>query len=523
MLNRRKLLQVGLPMAAAAALGPGVLRAPEAGAGPSEARFDFDRDWLIETARQLAVEPYKPLDHRLPEALAKLDFDAYQTIRFRPEKALWRDSGLPFQVQFFHLGLYFHEPVAVYEVVDGKARLLTLEPEMFDYGGRRFEPPLPDEPLGFAGFRVHFATNFALDMVAFLGASYFRAVGGALQYGLSARGLAVDTGLGRPEEFPVFRAFWLERPTPSSAALRVHALLDSPSVSGAYSFAIRPGSSTEMDVGCTLFARRPIERLGVAPLTSMFRHGENDRRAADDFRPEVHDSDGLAMLTGAGEWLWRPLTNPSTLRVNSYLDAQPRGFGLLQRDRQFQHYQDDGVYYDRRPNLWVEPLGDWGQGAVQLVEIPTADETFDNIVAYWNPARQIAAGDRLNFAYRLHWGDEMPERLPGPGRVLATRIGQGGIPGQPVTRPSRKFVIDFSGGNLELLPAKAKVQPVVTASSGEILKPAARPIRELNGWRANFDLAGWGTGSVNLRCYLALDDSALTETWIYQWTPPTAE
>lgn len=519
MLGRRELLRRVLPLAAGAALGRYLLPLGPARADPTTARFEFDRTWLVETARALAAKDYAPLDYALPEALARLDFDGYQAIRFRPERALWRDEGLQFQVQFFHLGLYFHEPVAIYEVVDGMARLITQDAGMFDYGRRRFDPPLP-ERLGFAGFRLHYATNFALDMVVFLGASYFRAVGGSMQYGLSARGLAIDTGLARPEEFPVFRAFWLERPAPASAALRVHALMDGPSLAGAYSFTIRPGSSTEMEVECTLFPRRPIERLGVAPLTSMFRHGENDRRAGDDFRPEVHDSDGLALLTGAGEWLWRPLVNPPALRVNAFLDAQPRGFGLLQRDRAFADYQDDGVYYDRRPNLWVEPLGDWGRGAVQLVEIPTIDETFDNIVAFWNPAGAVEPGTALRFAYRLHWGDEMPGRLPGPARVVATRIGRGGIPGQPVTRPSRKFVIDFVGGDLKLLPATAPVKPVITASAGEIVAPAARAIHELGGWRANFDLAGWGGEPVDLRCYLEHDGAALSETWLYQWLPP---
>jgi glucans biosynthesis protein len=520
-MNRRTVLKYGVCLAVTAAGGTKLVRTASAHPDPTEVTFDFDRDWLVQSARDLAAKDYQAPAYRLPEALDHLDWDQYQSIRFHQDKALWAQEKLPFQVQFFHLGLYYKEPVAIYEVTDGKARLLPYDPAMFDFGAVQFDPPLPED-LGFAGFRLHYKTNFGPDMVAFLGASYFRAVGATLQYGLSARGLAIDTGLPHPEEFPVFRAFWLERPEPSATSLRVHALLDSPSVSGAYTFLIRPGSTTEMDVDCILFFRKAIERLGIAPLTSMFHHGENEPELADDFRPEVHDSDGLALHTGDGEWIWRPLENPSVLQVNSFVDERPRGFGLLQRDRDFDHYQDDGVYYDRRPNLWVEPLADWGKGAVQLVEIPAGEETFDNIVAFWNPARPVAAGDQLRFAYRLYWGSEMPDTTLGPGRVVATRIGRGGIPGQPVPKRTRKFVIDFVGGDLPLLAADANVTPVIIASSGEIRAPAARPIRELRGWRVNFDLQWSGPATIVLRCLLTIDGTVMTETWSYQWTPPAS-
>jgi len=479
----------------------------------------FDAAWLEDRARELASRPFEPPAEPLPEALADLDYDDYQAIRFRPDQALWRGEELLFEVQLFHLGLYFETPVAIHVVEDGVARRLDYARAMFDYGGQEFRPPLPED-LGFAGFRLHFHTDLERDMVAFLGASYFRAVGHTLQYGLSARGLAIDTGLPRPEEFPVFRAFWLEKPEIGQTALVVHALLDSESITGAYSFTIQPGRTTVMDVSATLYPREPVERLGIAPLTSMYQHGENDRRVADDFRPEIHDSDGLALWTGSGEWIWRPLVNPRELRVNSFLDEDPRGFGLLQRDRNFDHYQDDGVYYDRRPNLWVEPREGFDEGAVQLFEIPTGEETFDNIVAFWNPKRTAMPGDELRLAYRLHWGSEVPARLHQTARVIATRSGIGGIPGQEEGRDARKFVVDFKGGNLDLLPEDAEVEPVITTSRGEILKPAARPIEELGGWRANFDLRADGDEPVDLRLFLRLGPMALTETWVYQWTPP---
>lgn len=478
----------------------------------------FSRQWLEDHARALAAQPFEAPVNRLPPALDRISWDDYQRIRFRNAESVWRQDDLAFQIRLFHLGLYFKHSVEINEVVGTTAYPVLYTSDLFNYGRVDLGGDLPQD-LGFAGFRVHFHTNFDIDMVSFLGASYFRAVGGTRQYGVSARGLAIDTGLPRPEEFPEFRSFWIEKPAPGQTALVVHALLDSPSAAGAYTFTIMPGDTTLIDVDFVLFTRDTIERLGIAPCTSMFQHGENDRRIDDDFRPEVHDSDGLAMHTGTGEWIWRPIVNPPTLRFNTFLDENPQGFGLIQRDRDWDHYQDDGVWYDRRPNLWVEPRGRWGQGSVQLVEIPTPDETFDNIVAFWNPAEPIEQGQELRYAYRLFWGSDMPASMMTTATVTATRIGSGGIPGQANGRDARKFVIDFTGGALSLLDPMAPVEPVITASLGEVREPAARPIIGRPGWRVNFDLAADGPDVIDLRCFLRLNGAALSETWIYQWSP----
>jgi glucans biosynthesis protein len=516
-MTRRELLNRLLALAAYGALNPLWAYVPSATAAGKAKGQPFSKEWLRVEARRLAQKPFVTPDVKLPDWVSNLDWDGYQSIRFKPERSLWRDQRLPFQVRLFHLGLFFKRPVTISEVVNGLAHPIHFSPDLFEYGVK-LKVPRKSADLGFAGFRVHTKENFDLDMFSFLGASYFRAVGDTKQYGLSARGLAIDTGMDRPEEFPEFRSFWVERPPQHSETVTVHALLDSPSVTGAYTFAVKPGDVTIMQVETHLFPRKPIERIGIAPLTSMYQHGENDRRMADDFRPEIHDSDGLALWTGADEWIWRPLVNPPHIRVNSYLDENPRGFGLLQRDRDFVNYLDDGAYYDKRPSVWVEPLGPWGKGAVQLVEIPTADETFDNIVAFWNPADPIQPGGEMTFKYRLYWGSNPPIRTSA-AEVIATRIGVGGIPGQKKTVPSRKFVIDFRGGRLDPLAKDAKVEPVITASRGIIAAPAARPIRELTGWRCNFDLIADGPEPVNLRCFLRDEQGALTETWLYQWTP----
>jgi glucans biosynthesis protein len=489
--------------------------------GPLGPAGGFDYAWLKGQARALASSPYQPPTTSLPEAVKALDWDRYQAIRYRPERALWAGEGRRFQVRFFHLGLYYHSPVRIAEVVDGRARELAYDPDLFDYGDSGLQGvPLPRD-LGFAGFRVFSHLDLQRDIVAFLGASYFRAVGAEMQYGLSARGLAIDCGLDRPEEFPMFTAFWLERPAPEADTLRVYALLDSPSIAGAYRFDITPAATLVMDVDAALYPRRAIERLGVAPLTSMFWYGENDRRTANDWRPEIHDSDGLALWTGAGEWIWRPLVNPLHLRVNAYLDDNPRGFGLLQRDRDFDHYQDDGAFYDRRPSLWVEPKAGWGKGAVQLVEIPTVDETFDNIVAFWHPADAAQPGQELLFSYRLHWGAQPPV-APRLAQVVATRTGLGGVVGRRRTYFSWRFVVDFAGGQLASLGESAAVEPVITASRGLIEIPAARPLAAVRGYRVMFDLRPTDDSPepIELRLYLRANGQALSETWLYQWTPP---
>lgn len=519
-MDRRQALRVMLRAAALAATArvePTPAQVPTARPA-SAGRFDYAT--LKGRARALAASAYMAVPRQELPALAALDYERYQAIHANLGNALWHGERQPFRVHFFHLGLFYHQPVRLYEVLDGEARELAYDPARFDYGRSGLRGETLPRDLGFAGFRVALARDPSHDITAFLGASYFRAVGKEGQYGLSARGLAIDTGLSRPEEFPMFTHFWLERPRPGAHRMSIYALLDSPSVAGAYRIDLVPGDTLAMEVDAALYPRKAIERLGIAPLTSMFAYGENDRRIADDWRPEIHDSDGLALRTGAGEWLWRPLNNPERLRFNAYADENPRGFGLLQRDRDFDHYQDDGVFYERRPSAWIEPRGSWGKGSVQLVEIPTRDETFDNIVAFWCPARPVAAGEELLYSYRLSWGGASPAR-PTLAEVVATRTGMGGPPGQVRDHFSWRFVVDFAGDAITRLPARSAVEPVITITGGEIESAAARPLLAVRGFRVTFDVRpALKDSPVNLRLFLRLGDRALTETWLYQWTPP---
>lgn len=518
-MDRRSLLRWFAVGAGGFCLSPGGLLSAEPDSLSSGPKT-FSYEWLKGRAKYLSEQPYESHEGELPDSLKTLSWDDYQAISFRADRALWADQPLPFQVQLFHLGLFFQTPVRIHELRDGKAWPLDYDPGYFRYEG---EQPLGNLPrdLGFAGFRVHYHTNFALDLAAFLGASYFRAVGKEIQYGMSARGLAVNTAGPGGEEFPRFAEFWLERPAPGARVMRVWALLDSPSVTGAYAFVLDPGARFVMDVDVALYPRKKIDRLGIAPLTSMYQVGENSRRMGYDWRPEIHDSDGLLLHTGAGQWIWRPIANPESLRYNSFVDRNPKGFGLLQRDRNFDHYQDDGVFYDRRPGLWVEPRGNWGAGSVDLVEIPTVDETFDNIVAYWNPDTALVEGQEYLFSYRLTWGDVSPIGKATLATTRATRTGLGGVVGQKREYFSWRFVIDFAGGLLEMLSEDAEVEPVITVSRGAVEIASARPLASINGYRAMFDLVPDDSSDpIDLEVVLKLGDEVLTETWVYQYSPP---
>jgi periplasmic glucans biosynthesis protein len=467
-----------------------------------------------ERAAELASKPYVKRSPDLPPFLATLNYDQYRDIRFRPGQSLWLKDRLPFQVQFFSRAFMFGEQVKVNIVDNNKFAPVDFEPDMFDFGRLPVPAEVPKD-LGFAGFRLHYPINKrnVFDEVAtFLGASYFRAVGRHQVYGLSARGLALDTAREKGEEFPVFREFWLVKPAHKVKQITVYALLDSPSVSGAYRFVIRPGAVTGIDVKAHLYFRDDVEVLGVAPLTSMFYHGKTTRHYIDDFRPEVHDSDGLWVVAGNGEQLWRPLNNPQRLATSYYTINNPRAFGLLQRERDFSAYQDLEASYQRRPGAWVEPVGDWGEGTVELVEIPTDDEYHDNIVAFWVPAEPVTAGSRRSFEYRLTFGDE-PETGQYQARSSATLIGAGADP----ESGQRKFVIDFVGADLRNLQETSEIVADISSSTGVTGKPVIQRNPFTRGYRVYFDFTPGNEALAELRCNLRLGTEALTETWSYQW------
>ena len=502
-MNRRQLLRASAVMSAAALL-------PRMSAADS-ATTAFGSSTVRDLARALATKSFEPPDEKLPDILQNLSYDQYRSIRFLPDHALWHSEKLPFQAQFFHRGFFYKNRVDLFEVSNGRAVPIQYRRDDFSFGEGLGQ--WPDVDLGFAGFRIHAPINrpdYYDEVCVFLGASYFRAVAKGETYGLSARGLSIDTGETKGEEFPVFKAFWLEKPAPNATSIVIHALLDSKSATASYRFTVRPGESTIFDVEMFLYPRVDVAHGGLAPMTSMFFFGPNDRKDFDDFRPAVHDSDGLAISNGNGEQLWRPLNNPRDLQVSTFTDLNPRGFGLMQREKKYFAYQDLESRFERRPSLWVEPIGDWGEGAVVLFEIPTKEEIHDNIAAFWRPKQPLTAKNEHNFTYRLHWGPDAPK-----SDILArfTRTGIGNRGDE-----SKLFVLELMGQKLKGVDPKT-IKGTVTADKSEITNIVTEPNPETGGWRLSFQCSIKSKTPVELRAVLMQNDAPISEVWTYRWTP----
>jgi periplasmic glucans biosynthesis protein len=491
-----------------------------AAAGEDGTVFSFDH--LTEEMRSLAALPHRATEQvALP--LGQLTYDDWRLIRFRSDRARWTGDGGGFRLHAFHPGWLFPDPVALYQVTDGVAQPMTFGSRDFEYLGELSEraPEGMDLP-GVAGFRLTHPLNrpgLWDEVVAFLGASYFRALGRGSVYGISARGLALNTALAQGEEFPRFTRFYLVRPAPDADRITLCAALESPSVTGACRFEIRPGDPTEMEVTARLFFRADVAQIGVAPLTSMFLFDAKNRADFDDYRPQVHDSNGLAIHRADGERLWRPLNNPPVLANSYFAEDAPRAFGLHQRGRDFSDYQDSGARYDRRPSLRVVPLDDWGPGWVRLLEIPTELETNDNIVAFWVPEAPARAGEAREYRYRLDWGD-LTEDADNSARNVSMRAGVGGVSGVPAAPDTRKFVVDFAGGALDALPADAPVSAALSARDAEITGYTLERIEPSGVWRLVIDAAMASGAVAEFAAHLETPDGQMSEGWRYQWIAP---
>ena len=507
---------------AAVALGPTLSALPVRAAfaadapiklGPSQP-FDFEH--LIAQAKALAGHPFQPPVIRHAEILDKIDYDVAQQIHFRADHALWPvGSGAPFPVQLFHPGKFSKASVRIYQVTGSSAREVQYSPSLFDFGTADFLRKLPDD-IGFSGFRL-MRPGARSDFLRFQGASNFLSSGELDQYGLTARAVAVNSPAPH-EELPRFSSFWIAEPAAPGGDTLIHALLDGPSLAGAFRIGVSSDTQPVLKIESVLFVRKEIQRLGIAPLASMFWYGKHNRTQGVDWHPELHDSDGLALATGAGERIWRPLNDPATPRISAFMDKDPRGFGLMQRERSFQRYEDDALSYERRPSVWIEPLTPWGEGSVQLAELPTSDETADNIAAFWVPKGPVKAGAVLRFAYKQYWLADEPHPSEA-ARVTATRIGIGGMTGRPRPPATKKFVVDFAGAPLDGLTRLDGVEPVITATRGKIANPSVLPVAGTKEWRLSFDLAIEGTEPIDLRGFLRHEGAALTETWLYQFLP----
>ena len=484
---------------------------------PPATAFGFQD--VAQRARRLAEQSYKKPDVTLPAELRNLDYAHYREIHYKPEKALWHDAKDSFEVDFFPVGWHFDLPVKINEVTAQGIREIPFDPSAFDYGSNKIDPTKL-QGLGFAGFRVRFPINSAErkdEVLSFLGASYFRALGKGQRYGLSARGLAIDTALASGEEFPRFVEFWLMRPGAADKTLIIYGLLDSPSATGAYRFVLQPGVDTVIDVKARLYLRSPVGKLGIAPLTSMFFFGPGQHPDHDDFRPAVHDSDGLSIHMADHEWIWRPLANPKRLLVTSFATTNPLGFGLMQRERSFFEYEDPGSRYELRPSAWVEPQGRWGAGRVELVEIPTPDETNDNIVAYWVPAQPPAPKTAYDVAYRILWEKDQ-ETLPPVLWVAQTLYGR------DYTHPpdgSISLAVDFAGTCPSCAAADFKPKAVISVGpNGKLVEQKLFRNEAIGGWRLILRLQRQDASKpVEVRASLHNGNKRVSETWSYILPP----
>ncbi len=484
----------------------------------------FSLDDVSVQAKSLAEQKFAAPKSNLPAVLRDMKFADYQQIRFRQDKALWSGEKTPFQLNLYHQGMHFDVPVKINEVTATGVNEVKYDPSYFDFGNLQLDQAALKD-LGFAGFRITYPLNKPDkqdEFVTMLGASYFRVVGKDQVYGLSARGLAIDTALPSGEEFPRFREFWVEHPQPDRRNLVIFALLDSSRATGAYKMVVTPGSDSTVDVQARVYLRDNVGKLGIAPLTSMYLFGPNQPSPQVNYRPALHDSNGLAIHAGNDEWIWRPLNNPKRLSISTYTVENPRGFGLLQRGREFSRYEDLDDRYDLRPSGWVETKGDWGKGKVELVEIPTPDETNDNIVAFWTPDTIPQAGEPIDLSYRLHFTmDEPALHSPDVAWVQQTRLSTGDVKQPNLVRQadgSTAFIIDFEGPVLKNLPESAQVASQVSLNdNGDLIENNVRYNPVTKGWRLTLRLkVKDATKPVEIRAALAEGDKTLTETWSYQ-------
>ena len=510
-ISRRSAVVSGIGAAALASLAPILTRSASAQQAtlPADGQA-FETARLLDYARALARRPYAALPNDLPEPFLSLNAEQFGNIRAKPAAHFLNESGPGLAVEPLHRGFVYKDPVTLFVVENGTVRRIAYDPAAFDFGRVNAPASLPD--LGFSGFRLFGDPVNGKDREAavFQGATFFKAMARGQTYGTQARALALKVAEARGEEFPFFRAFWIERAA-GNAGATVHALFDSESATGVMRATIRPGEVTLVDVETTIFARVLVDHYGIAAMSGTYLFGPGERRSTDDVRPAVYETNGVQMMRGNGEWVWRPLRNPPTLQISLFADENPRGFGLLQRERDFGQFQDDDARFERRPSLWIEPIGDWGAGAVQLIEIPSDSEVNDNIIAYWRPRAPLQPGSETTFAYRQFWCWQPPERPP-LATVAQSRFGRGS------SARRRRFLVDFTGEMLGDAKTVMEMTPAVTTSAGTIQNLRVLPYTDRKICRVIFELDPGNEPLCELRLLFQSGATPITETWLYRWT-----
>jgi periplasmic glucans biosynthesis protein len=470
--------------------------------------FEFSK--LQAVARILAQRPYQPPVNDLPAAFGNMPYDQYVTIRAQPQAVLWANENRGFTVEPLHRGYAFLPATQLFTIEDGVVRRVAFDSGKFDYG--RVTPPPVGLDLGFSGFRLAFGQERTQLVSIFQGPSFYRALALGQNFGAIARGIILKPGDQKGEEVPQVRGYWLERPPQGADTLIINVLYDAESVTVAARMTVRPGEMTLIDHETSIFARQAIEHFGVGCVMASYLYAPQSRRQFDEVRPAVHEASGLQMVTGAGEAIYRPLSNPAVLQVSAFVDDNPKGFGLVQRDRDPAHFMDDDQRFERRPSVWVEPLGEWGPGTVQLLEIPSDSEVNDNVISYWRPRRGLAAGAEMTVGYRQYWGWTPPHRMP-LAHVIRIRQGRVGQQGR-----RRRFVLDFHGDDLADAAIVAGLKPLVSATPGTIQNVRLSPFPEIRQARVSFDLDPGAEVLSELRLVLESGGRPVTETWLNRWT-----
>ena len=513
-MNRREFLAAG----GITSLAAFVARYAEATPGVTndDPATPFSWEVLNAQAKALAEKPFNADQYKGPHEVANLDYDLYRQIRFNSNKAIWAEDPFNFRLQLFHGGYIYKDPVDLYITENGQARRIRYQRDLYTFGLAERPLEIPENAGFYSGFRVHapiYSANDYSEFLVFQGASYFRSKAKGQTYGLSARGIAIDTAQdGKTEEFPAFRAFWIEKPKPGERVITVYGLLDGPSVAGVYRFAAALGDDTVMDIECQLYPRVPVTHVGIAPFSSMFFYGTADAHHPDDFRPRVHDSDGLSIHTGNGDWIWRPIVTAKFILYSIFFDENPSGFGLIQRLRGFENYQDIGAAYQSRPSAWVQPLSGWGEGSVDLIELPTDSEYVDNVVAFWRPKDGLLPGQSYNYRYKLTWLYQapVPKNL---AQVRQTGAGLGLAPG------SRFMLIDFAGGDVFADADEEYWDFDVHASAGNIKAYSVTPHPFIDGKRIGIEYHPDGNKVADLSFQIRRMGVPISEKWVYRWAP----
>ncbi|MBX9759497.1 MAG: glucan biosynthesis protein [Beijerinckiaceae bacterium] len=527
MFKRRDVLKFALaglsgPAIASTSSGPALAQQtpPENGAGtaaPPAKPARFDPALVMDLARNLARQPWRKPSADLPEPFNALNHEQYVGIQRRPETIIWRDQSIGFALEPSQRGFIFSNSLQINIVEDGVARRLVYDPADYTFG--KLNAPADRKDIGFSGFKLwQRAQDGSLEeFCLFQGQGYFQTVGRGQPFGASTRALAVrPVDQGRGEEFPQFVAVWIERPVLAANTVIIHALLDSESVTGAFRYTMRPGDATIVDTECTLFTRAAIDNVGIAAVQGTFLFGPIDRRRGDDVRPGVYDVSGVQMHSGKDEWIWRPVANRQSIQLSAFVDDNPKGFGILQRDRDFAQFADDDNHWEARPSVWTEPLGDWGAGHVTLLEIPAESQVNQNIIVYWRPRATLAANSETTFSYRQWWCWTPADRPPF-ATVLRSRSGR--VTGSPPNARRRRFLVEFRGDALADVARFPEIAARVTTASGSIMTSRLMLSRQEKSARVTFDVDAGAEPHTELRLLLESAGKPISETWLYRWTP----